>query len=462
MSDTTPEPAVRSYFFGKGYRDVTATIRDAWARNLASARDLPSRVPSGEMEIPAAILLWTASLSTIVFGTALFVVASAIHIVLLSVVLGGVYVTFSLLWLVERAHLAARAYFVACPTCGRKSRIPQYACSSCGRIHRRLYPNEYGIFRHRCVCGEKLPATFFLNRGQLRAQCSSGHPLERAHVESVRRFIPLVGTPNAGKSAFINALVVELHEAAAETGVAIAPVDQTTEAALQWMLEGFRAGRPPAKTTQNTPRALTFRFERSGKTDFVLYLYDPAGEAFDEVAALAEHRFLEYLSGLAFLVDPTRLQAFSQRQVHPSPAERSLIDVAGRLVLSLRSDHGAEYDRPLKKPIAVVVTKADLLEGDPEFAPHLQGLDDRDADAAHAAVRAQLIDWGEAGLVNTLESGFSDVRYFVCSPLGREPDGSGAPFSPAGARAPIGWILTQASRRSKATGTIVPPSSESN
>src|SRR5258708_3755286 len=36
---STPEPAIKSYFFGKGYTDLAATIAESWERNLASARE---------------------------------------------------------------------------------------------------------------------------------------------------------------------------------------------------------------------------------------------------------------------------------------------------------------------------------------------------------------------------------------------------------------------------------------
>ena len=31
------EPAIKSYFFGKGYRDLTATIKASWAANIVTA-----------------------------------------------------------------------------------------------------------------------------------------------------------------------------------------------------------------------------------------------------------------------------------------------------------------------------------------------------------------------------------------------------------------------------------------
>lgn len=33
------EPAIKSYFFGKGYQDLINVIKESWQRNLASAGD---------------------------------------------------------------------------------------------------------------------------------------------------------------------------------------------------------------------------------------------------------------------------------------------------------------------------------------------------------------------------------------------------------------------------------------
>ena len=39
------QPAKKSYFFGKGYRDVGNTIKGAWRRNFVSLRKLKIILP---------------------------------------------------------------------------------------------------------------------------------------------------------------------------------------------------------------------------------------------------------------------------------------------------------------------------------------------------------------------------------------------------------------------------------
>ena len=39
-----PQPAKKSYFFGKGYRDVGNTIKGAWRRNFASLGKFKNKV----------------------------------------------------------------------------------------------------------------------------------------------------------------------------------------------------------------------------------------------------------------------------------------------------------------------------------------------------------------------------------------------------------------------------------
>lgn len=42
------DPAIRSYFSGKGYRDLWATIAESWQRNLDSAEEFFDKAPGGD------------------------------------------------------------------------------------------------------------------------------------------------------------------------------------------------------------------------------------------------------------------------------------------------------------------------------------------------------------------------------------------------------------------------------
>jgi hypothetical protein len=93
------EPAVKSYFFGKGYRDLQATIAESWSRNLASARKelaAAGKLWSGTyLAKGGAILRATAALSVILVGTAFFLAFSTLHVAVLLAFFLLIYLGFT-------------------------------------------------------------------------------------------------------------------------------------------------------------------------------------------------------------------------------------------------------------------------------------------------------------------------------------------------------------------------------
>ena len=46
---STPQPAKKSYFFGKGYRDVGNTIKGAWKRNFDSISGFKEKIEDAKL-----------------------------------------------------------------------------------------------------------------------------------------------------------------------------------------------------------------------------------------------------------------------------------------------------------------------------------------------------------------------------------------------------------------------------
>lgn len=468
MSTThVTDPAIRSYFFGKGYRDLAATIADSWKRNWASAEKFFEMKPAGDgpEALFVAVFSVAGGVSTMVFGTALFLLASAIHVTLLVVFFLLVYLGFTVLWLVERGFLAVRSYFMACPHCHERSTIPEYFCDKCGAVHAQLLPNSYGITSHLCLCGQRLPATFFLDRGRLQARCPSCKlNIAREHVESRRIFVPIMGGPSAGKSAFLFGAVRELLESeASRQGYKAELFDARTERSYQSVLTMLRAGRPPEKTVDQIPRAFNLSLHKDDRLAFLLYLYDPAGEAYQEADALVAHGFHNYLSGMVLIVDPFAISAVRAKYSEElkrtvgslKPSELSLEETVDRLLLNLEAEFGLSKKGRVKEPLAVVINKTDAFDldgvvGEAAFQGALtaaRGERSADPDAVRdSMLRKQLIDWGEQGFVSRIERRFTKIRYFTCSALGRMPGGSGGEFKAQGVMPPLLWILSHISK----------------
>jgi hypothetical protein len=457
------EPAVKSYFFGKGYRDLQATIAESWSRNLVSARkelEAARRLWSGTyLAKGGAILRATASLSVILFGTAFFLAFSILHIAVLLAFFLLIYLGFTIVYLVERGYLAWRKLSTVCPECHEKIALPEYFCPGCGEIHRRLIPSQYGILHHVCVkCGTRLPATFFLRHGELQARCPNpacGYLLKAGHVESRKVFIPIFGGPSVGKSAYLFAAVQGLAAEAPRLGFSPFFVDTHSEGEFARARQELGRGRPPAKTLASLPRAFSLELRRNGQGSRVLYLYDPAGEAFGETEGLVLHKYQEYLSGLIFLIDPFTIPAVqleyqdrlsgARDALKPSalPAE----DALGRIFINLEEHFGQSRTARLKLPVALVINKVDAFNledriGERAVRARAAANPTTDPDTLrNELIRGQLVRWDQGSLVQQLETRCVRVRYYTCSSLGRMPDSTARPFEGRGMLAPLMWIL---------------------
>ncbi len=465
-SPTGPEPAFRQYFFRKAYHDYAAIVRDSSHSNQALAMWIITRTNAlftdmgwaAVLTWPLGVLLYGLVAAGSVVAAVLYVAFGATHLVLVIVLSLLALVTATLFRVLEYASMVWRRIFLVCPNAGcyRKIGLPIYVCTGCGAEHKRLLPGPYGTFRRRCRCGQKLPTLFLFGRSRLPAFCpheQCRRPLSAAIGTARNLHVPVVGGPAAGKTSFLMANMVELHACAASAGLALTFPESQHERLFEDSRRAFADGRVLTKTAEYSPDAFLVNLADARRNRALLYVYDAAGEAYQQRDVLRSHDYYAYSHAILFLVDPfslPRVQTDYQSTlgavadaVRPS-AERPQ-DVYGRMIDTLRrSKKGA---RSLgAQPIAVVVTKTDAFDLTETFqalaaAPARETIDRLDDDPESRAVRRWLLDHGEGNLVRSLEQDFKNVRFFHCSALGRMPDKSGARFRPRRALAPLSWAL---------------------
>lgn len=462
------EPAIKSYFFGKGYQDLVATIGESWSRNMRTAEDFFGRAPGGDRldKVFMSGIWYTAAVSVVVFGTIFFLFASSVHAIILGLVFVFVYSGFTVLWFVEAAYLGLRRFFMACPHCHEHTMIPEYYCPACGRVHGQLRPNSFGIMRHTCICGKKLPATFWMNRGGLQARCPKcKESLAREHIESSRMFIAVVGGPSTGKTSFLFGAARAILEAGAGgLGYEAKIFDKRSEVVYSSAVRLLEGGVPPEKTRDAIPRAFHVALHKDGKLRYLLYLYDPAGEAYHETDTIAQHGFQNYVSGMVFLIDPFAVGAVralygAELKTHATaikPSALPIEDALDRLLLSLEVDFGLKKCAKVRWPLAIVLNKVDAFDL-PDVVGHkaLEQAYEQEATVAlrdyetfcDKFIRRQLCIWGERAFVKRVESRFEQTRFFVCSALGRMPDEIGADYRAISVMAPMKWIFEKAEQR---------------
>lgn len=462
------DPAIRSYFFGKGYKDLRLTITDSWRLNLDSVKKFFDKAPDGDefFDVIQKGVYWAAAISTLVFGTLFFLVASTFHVAFLSLLFLAIYIGFSLLWTFERGYLAIRSFFVACPHCHHKALLPEYFCDDCGAIHAQLLPNTCGILHHHCLCGNKLPSTLFLNRGRLKARCPSCHEgIAREHVESQRIFVPVMGGPSVGKSAFLFSSIQRMIEQK-ETDVNFSaePFDPVSKRVYRDVVNALEAGLPPEKTIEMMPRAFNLALRKKGRLEFLLYLYDPAGEAYQDANQLTFHGYNNYSSGMIFIIDPFSIPAVNKRyktqlSSHHNdvrPSELPIGDALERLIVTLEADFGLSKKGKIKKPLAIVFSKTDAFDigsliGEAaveDIFKNWEGLNPpKLQDVRNKLLKEKLIEWEERAFVNTVEKRFSNVCYFPSASLNRSKTSGtgGKAFAASGVLSPLMWICSYVS-----------------
>jgi len=133
---------------------------EAHARNDRFKEMLKMRYINGTVFIIVGIVFSTLfSAITITIGT-----FSLVYIVV-----------FSIAWFVDQIYLLIKRVQQPCGNCHHKNFNLYYECSNpdCEHIHKKLSPGPYGVFYHRCLCGEKLPSTFFNGRNSLIGLCKN-------------------------------------------------------------------------------------------------------------------------------------------------------------------------------------------------------------------------------------------------------------------------------------------------
>ncbi|MCD7884945.1 MAG: hypothetical protein LUI87_14760, partial [Lachnospiraceae bacterium] len=208
------EPARRSYFFGPGYVQLARTIKESFQLNIRVVGKLNSF--AGKIRgsgVYASVLSLDffrivvgyafqvfAYISLFGIGTVLCVLFGLLHGLVTTLVMAVTYVVFSIVWLMDRAYLTKNKIFSDCPLCHERFLVPWFECPNpaCQKIHKKLIPGPYGIWNHRCECGEKLPSTFLNGRSRLKAYCPECQtPLAAADARPV--VFQLVGGTCSGK-----------------------------------------------------------------------------------------------------------------------------------------------------------------------------------------------------------------------------------------------------------------------
>ncbi len=302
--------------------------------------------------------------------------------------------------------------------------------------------------------------------------CPGCHSRLPAMFRAVQgRLIALVGSSQAGKTAFMTVLIHELRHRVGEllesstTGADDSTQERYTSA-YEWRLyknSELSFHHPVAAGQYISP--LVFRFAMNRRTRFrpnsrevLLSFADSAGEDLvspNKIELMA--RYLAAADAVFVLLDPLRLpdvrQRVSRRIPLPQP-ERPKDEVVAsfnRITSLLLAGTGQQR---VDKPVALILSKVDalgpLMEPDSPLRkpnPPRPYFDEADNLAVQEQVRTLLAEGGAAGLDDTVRKHYSRCRYFGISALGKTPTEDNrvrdAGPQPYRVTEPFMWVLNQ-------------------
>ena len=463
------QPARKSYYFEKGYTDLSNTIKGAWTNNKTSAAHYWSELSSvnsnpdcnGWEKLFKSVLYIFATISVVVVGTIVTVLISIIHISILIFVMFLVYIAFSIIWGIDRIYLIRNRIFSPCTVCTKSSEylIPTYLCPKCGREHTRLTPGVYGILKRECICGTMLPTTFFNGRRDLKAICPN--PDCKAPIygkESKPICIPIVGGPAVGKTVFITAFIKKFTESIIPaSNWEIEHYSPEKQKLLESIIKNYNVGSV-TKTIDRS--AISFNFFLKSKNGLwhpekLFFIYDIAGEVFGgEIEDRLQKQYL-YAHGVVFIIDPFScpdvMNDFSSKI---SPADMAQIshtnpnDALDIFIQKLQDIAGLSPSDLSKVPIAVVINKTDIGELNKlfnktalaEIIAKNPKMKLNESEAQNIACKEFLRQNGMGNLVQTIEMKFKTNKFFDCSALGHST-GQG-PMRPSHVMVPMRWLLS--------------------
>ncbi len=470
------DPGYRSYLLGpvlQDLRELTIDAADeAWSRTMGVSDEralvrqifdewstgLPS---SGQVFLfPSLIGAEAGAIAGFGAGAVVLLAVLVVFTVFVGVAAAFAGLGMVLLRMLEIVVLRVRGISVECGNCHRRVGSPAYDCPDCDAArrsrHRRLVPGRLGVLWRTCRCGNRLPTLLLLGKWRLTAYCQHNgcnHALPARGLTTPTFHVPMVAGTLAGKTVFMLATVADLEAAAGPDGLEFA--DETRAEEIQRMLTAIRTDGVDGvqKTLPDQPlRPLTLYL--GARRRKLLYLYDAAGEGYEQGERLEVMRFLEFTAGVVFVVDPFALPAV-QRAVDTAvlegarPSATDPTTAAEGFTAGLRARLGLSARRKIQVAAALVVTKCDALLVDPSVRHPYDdlGAEPTGRDGRSAAVRAWLGELGADQIVAHLDSCYRRTGFFAVSGLDpfegaeRTSARTGAEVRNDDPAAPVRWLL---------------------
>jgi hypothetical protein len=358
----------------------------------------------------------------------------------------------------------ARAKEMLCPYCFTRwstnvaafrctstddTRCPRVADEAIGRLRGTPAPNEPRVL----IKKGKLGQAFAVKAGQpvrcdcgaaTRPVCPSCHSnLPQRFTEAAARTMALIGTRASGKSHFIAVALHELeHRVGPKFGGSLMLLDDATRDRVDNVLmprlygeQGVLEATESAAADHRVREPLVSRLTLGRAKDAThsnLVFFDAAGEDLQSLSVLErEARYVTQSDGLILLIDPLQISAVRDEFDGGSelpPVTADPYTMLGRLAALLREARGIPSGKPIGVPLAIALSKSDMLrgllpEGHLLFNASANGrLFDPDAVRnLSEQLRADVAGWLGERFDTFVKTEFPQAAYFAVSALGENP-----------------------------------------
>ena len=468
------EPAKRSYFFGPGYAQLSATIKKAVELNRASISKVFHHFDTVKEKHGCLIAIFVipvllcdlvykivAIFSIFIIGTVLCILLGLLHGTVTAVFMVLIYIVFSIVWVIDRLYLLIHKIRSDCPECHSRVLIPMFKCPQCNAEHRELVPGPYGIFYHKCNCGYKLPSTFFTGRSRLKSYCPVCTGFTKLVASDARPIVfQLVGGTKSGKTVFLSAFFHEyLSKLRKNTSFDITIAEEYQPYFAE--LEEWYGGIDCPSTTQLNSQMYPLLISSSTLgTKRQFSIYDIAGEMFNGRAAESEiqQQQLTYCDGILFLFDPFSSGDLRSERINSGKdisvfSDMPIEDVVNNFINYLISIGKKKANIRCDVPVAVLIAKSDISEIKREIGPEkIYSIIRKNPDLYPSYEKARdeicrnfLRKISLSFVVDNLETEFSNIHYFPVSAMGHEPDGT--VYRPWGVTEAVEWMLPLADKK---------------
>lgn len=463
------EPAYRSYPAGPGYSQIIKSIVFAWKRNYESVKlfkEFYDVMCTGILPDNSftAMPKKVAGAFYIGIATAFLYITSCVFTGMLCAVwfsvLGCITAWFGVFLFivktVDDGYFRIHKIDMECSVCKNRFLRPRFLCHHCNdHMHKKLYPGKYGILSHRCLCGKKIPSTFFGGRSKLQAFCPCcGSSLVSSQSKQI--IFQLIGETACGKSVYLSAFFHCFIELVEKAGLSV-EIPEGYKGKFDELDMWYHGENCPATNELDAQSYPIIIDGLKSKVKRQFSVYDIAGEMFDGYTAesykIIQKQF-RYCSGLFFVLDPfcegklREARKYSGKSLSDF-SSAPITDTVTNFFNYMISAGMLRIDRAWDKPVSVLITKSDVEEirqaiGPEKVREYYFNNKEKYTDIQQAKddlCRKFLEENGFANFLKKMDIKFTKLHFFPVSSMGHSFDGE--EYQPWGVLDALQYLLPE-------------------